>query len=90
MAALSPKRTLRATLEKVIEKREAGGGCKKTSKSSNIPWSTVKSITKKKKECGTAVNLPGAAVLKKRAKKIGEGGYQETSDNSGGVKSFGG
>ncbi|XP_072127656.1 activating transcription factor 7-interacting protein 1-like isoform X7 [Mobula birostris] len=44
--------------EKVIEKHKSGDGYKKISKSLNIPWSTVKSIIKKWKEYGAAVNLP--------------------------------
>ena len=43
-------------LDKVIEKSR--DGYKNISNSLNIPWSTVKSIIKKWKEYGAAVNPP--------------------------------
>ncbi|XP_059809494.1 activating transcription factor 7-interacting protein 1-like isoform X6 [Hypanus sabinus] len=54
--------------EKVIEKHKSGDGYKKISKSLNIPWSTVKSIIKKWKEYGAAVNLPRTG----RPQKLGD------------------
>ncbi|KAF7651086.1 hypothetical protein LDENG_00116390 [Lucifuga dentata] len=54
--------------EKVIEKHKSGEGYKKISKSVNIPWSSVKSIIKKWKACGTTVNLPRAG----RAPKLSD------------------
>lgn len=53
----------------MIERHKSGERKKKTSKALNIPWSPVKSIIRKWKECGTAVNLPRAD----RSQKLSEG-----------------
>ncbi len=64
----------------VIEKHKAGDGYKKTSKSLDIPWSTVKSTIKKWKEYGTAVNLPRPSSKTEWSCKTAERDHQETND----------
>ena len=51
--------------DKVVEKYRSGLGCRKISKTLNIPRSTIKSIIKKWKEYGTTPNLPREGHLPK-------------------------
>ncbi len=75
----------------MIERHKWEDRYKKSSKAMNIPWSPVKSIIRKWKECGTAVNLPRQAVVKYSVNmQEGDrwGRHQETYDNSEVVPSF--
>lgn len=62
---MKTKKHSKQSRDKIIEKYQSGEGYKRISKALNISRSTVRTIIKKWKEYGTAVNVPRARCPKK-------------------------